>query len=295
MDFETKMRLSTTLISLVVVASISGLCLAADNSVFLSARVMPKPIANYTNCSFSSQANQTLVVDLRDNMSLVMEMFFNHTTNNYCVNVTEHKSAGGSMTLEPLNKFFDINIDDENLVWVFVKVYYTDSQINSLGLDESSLRLHYYNETSGDWSVVANSGVNTIDNFAWANLTHFSLYGVFGSKVAPATTHRRYGSTGGITIVCGDGFCTKAIESCSSCPEDCGVCPATFQEKNETQPTPPTPVSNQTTEEKKTGTPPTSPTSFITGLVTAAKGNAALIFIILIIVVFAFCFKKMKK
>ncbi len=284
------MNVKMMLVSIMIFASIASICFAADNDVFLSARVMPKPIANYTNCSFSPQANQTLVVDFRDNMSLVIEMFFNQTIDDYCVNITEHKSADGSASLEPLNKFFDINIDDENLVWVFIKVYYNDAQVSALGLDESSLTLHYYNETTGEWSVLENSGVNTAENYVWANMTHFSLYGVFGDKVTTGGGHRTYRAAGGIVAVCGDGVCTKSLESCSSCPEDCGACPAT-PEENETQPTPPTPVSNQTTEEEKTGTPPTS---FITGLVTAAKGNVALIIIALVIAALAFYFRRHK-
>src|SRR3989344_1742480 len=60
-----------------------------------------------------------------------------------------------------------------------IKVYYTEDQIENL--NESTLRLYYYNETLGEWQVLE-STVNTEENYIQANLQHFSIYGVFGES-----------------------------------------------------------------------------------------------------------------
>ena len=58
-----------------------------------------------------------------------------------------------------------------------MKIYYTDEEISSL--NESSLKLYYYNETNSEWQALE-STVNTEENYIQANLQHFSIYGIFG-------------------------------------------------------------------------------------------------------------------
>ena len=74
--------------------------------------------------------------------------------------------------------------------WWILKVYYTDSQLAASGLTESSLRLQYYDEEGEEWIVYTGDegGVNTTGNYVWANLTHFSTFGLFGN---PVTTTSR--------------------------------------------------------------------------------------------------------
>jgi hypothetical protein len=87
-----------------------------------------------------------------------------------------------------------------------LKIYYTDAEV--AGLEANSLRIYHYNEASGTWEAVPQQGVNATGRYVWANVTHFSTYGLFGKELS-----------------CGDGYCSGG-ETCSSCPEDCGTCPA---------------------------------------------------------------------
>jgi hypothetical protein len=82
-----------------------------------------------------------------------------------------------------------------------IKVYYTDAEVS--GLDESTLRLSWYNNDTGAWVSMSagtpawcnGAGVDTTNNYVWANVTHLSLYGVSGS--APSATTTTQASSGG--------------------------------------------------------------------------------------------------
>ncbi len=60
-----------------------------------------------------------------------------------------------------------------------IKIYYTEDEIKNL--NESTLKLYYYNEISQEWQVLATT-VNTEENYIEANLQHFSIYGIFGES-----------------------------------------------------------------------------------------------------------------
>ena len=117
------------------------------------------------------------------------------------VNFYTQNPGGSGFALSPLGLYVDANYSGFNLSSWVLKIYYTDAQVTAAGLDESSLRIQYYNATSGEWKVfnAPEGGVNTVDNYVWANLTHFSLYGVFGSKIAAATSAVVVNSGGGAT------------------------------------------------------------------------------------------------
>ncbi len=89
------------------------------------------------------------------------------------------------------------------LNWAYIKVYYNESELPP-GTDENLLRLWYYNAPSNLWQP--EGSVNVIENYVYANITHFSIYSV---QAIP---------------YCGDSVC-QSSESCSSCPTDCGTCP----------------------------------------------------------------------
>ena len=71
------------------------------------------------------------------------------------------------------------------------------------------MEIQFYNATSGTWFREANQGVDTVNNYIWANLTHFSVFGIFGT--APSSGGSGGGGGGCIDqciedeIVCRDG------------------------------------------------------------------------------------------
>jgi uncharacterized repeat protein (TIGR01451 family) len=62
--------------------------------------------------------------------------------------------------------------------WIFLNVSYSDADLG--GVDEDSLRMWRYNGT--DWTEVpAPNGVNTIENYVYANITSFSIFAPLGN------------------------------------------------------------------------------------------------------------------
>ncbi len=105
--------------------------------------------------------------------------------------------GGSGFQMAPLGLWIEINPTDDlvnNLDYFILKAYYDKDNIRARGLDENSLRIEYYNDTSGTWTVFNDpyGGVNTTDDYIWANVTHFSIFGIFGG--ASSSSQVYYGN-----------------------------------------------------------------------------------------------------
>jgi len=63
-----------------------------------------------------------------------------------------------------------------------------DGEGRQLGDGIHGLRVFYFNETSGEWELVVDSGYDSTRGLVWARVSHFSVYGIFGTNVAPTAT-----------------------------------------------------------------------------------------------------------
>lgn len=98
-----------------------------------------------------------------------------------------------SLGVPSLNKYLKIDADEQitnNLDYVLIKLFYSDDEISASGLEEGSLNLFWWNQTTSSWEKLASSmdwvydaGVDTVNNYVWANVTHFSDYGVGGRSI----------------------------------------------------------------------------------------------------------------
>ncbi|MCX6749390.1 MAG: hypothetical protein NTW17_01435 [Candidatus Pacearchaeota archaeon] len=100
-----------------------------------------------------------------------------------------------------LGKFFDIDATQDvldNMGASRIEVSYTDAEVSAAGLDETTLRLYFFNGTTNTWEAIdaPNGGVNTTENYVWAYTNHFSSWGVF-SLMPIATTTSGGSSSGG--------------------------------------------------------------------------------------------------
>ena len=105
--------------------------------------------------------------------------------------------------------YLDIDVSDElaKISWSLIEVEYSDAYVNALNIDESSLRLYWLNESSGEWVRLESAGsppwvfgvgVDTINNIVWANVSHFSEYAVGGKAYAPDPVINSKGGSGSI-------------------------------------------------------------------------------------------------
>jgi len=192
---------------------------------------------DYSNSTVTTINNAT-TVDAKSTVNTTLEIKTNASVTNASVELVEYpenpKTAGASGVVE-LGKYIGISIDSalkNALSSVIIKVYYTDDEVTAAGLTESTLRLYYYNETAASWTKydTPNGGVNTTGNYVWANTTHFSAWGIFGTAPVIDTGGRRRetetGTTSGGCLIkwdcmpwskCIDG---KQIRTCT----DIGTC-----------------------------------------------------------------------
>ncbi|MBD3252405.1 hypothetical protein GF386_01610 [Candidatus Pacearchaeota archaeon] len=83
--------------------------------------------------------------------------------------------------LKTINITTDSNTSG-NLEWCFINISYSGSELSSAGIsNESRLKIYYYNDSSSSWQLEENQDVVTGSNYVWANITHFSLFSVFGN------------------------------------------------------------------------------------------------------------------
>jgi len=124
------------------------------------------------------------------------------------VNITNELEVPGPGIYIRINASTNFSNDTySNLSWALIKVNYTDEDVSNNNLVESSLRLYWYNESSGNWiklettspTWVYGSGVDTANNYVWANVSHFSDYAVGGEleKETPPSSNGGGGSSGG--------------------------------------------------------------------------------------------------
>ena len=108
-------------------------------------------------------------------------------------------TAGKSTLSLGTGEYISIDVSDnikESMEWVIINLTYDENNIPG-GVEESTMRLSWYNETSDEWvrlecagnpSWCYGAGVNTDANYVWANVSHFSEYGAGGEPALPPPT-----------------------------------------------------------------------------------------------------------
>lgn len=99
---------------------------------------------------------------------------------------------------------------EDNLVNAFIKIYYNKTYLDEHKISENSLVIYYYNtnEDPAVWQLEPDQGINTAEHYVWANVTHLSLFGIFGAAIAAPVTPSVSPSGGG-----GGGLATTLNES----------------------------------------------------------------------------------
>ena len=142
----------------------------------------------YTNSSLSFTKNQTTRLDLKDVASTTLDIVSLENLTNISLSVVEYENNIKSENQKTEMKFLDIVGDQlsNNISQATVTVHYTDQDIQENNLVESSLKIYYYNESSG-WQQLE-SIVNETGNYVSANISHFSTYGIFGDQVQASSS-----------------------------------------------------------------------------------------------------------
>ncbi|MBI2543570.1 MAG: hypothetical protein HYW24_05300 [Candidatus Aenigmarchaeota archaeon] len=157
----------------------------------------------YTNTSINFTANTPILIIANTTTTTIVNIsiILNSTQEN-AFSVSEFSTVPNKTVsnLKELNKFIDITVNENitnSLKWFWLNVSYTDSEISAAGLSESNLRIWFYNTTSTTWQQESDSGVDTSANYVWANVSHFSLFGIYATVPSQPSTTTPSTTTGG--------------------------------------------------------------------------------------------------
>ncbi len=173
----------------------------------------------------------------------VLEISTNGNLSNSSINITESlfNPTNSSFGVVEIGKYIRIEADeklDSNITSALIRIFYEKEELG-LNVDESSLAVYWFNESAAEWvklheamDWVYGAGVNTTANYVWANVSHFSTYGVGGQKQDGGSCLSALECIGGNCVhgvcrshetYCGDSYCDSG-ETCSTCNVDCGDC-----------------------------------------------------------------------
>lgn len=153
-----------------------------------SLELVAEEVAVNTSSDFNftdAESNVTLYLNASTNVSLVV--------------AAKQPVTTPSATYVAL-KGIDIQVDPTtrgNLVWSLVRMHYATAELDALDLDESTLRIHYYDEGLGTWVLEGTQTRDAAANYVEANTTHFSLFGLFGVENEEEETPNTGGGGGG--------------------------------------------------------------------------------------------------
>ncbi|MEM4375858.1 MAG: right-handed parallel beta-helix repeat-containing protein, partial [Candidatus Woesearchaeota archaeon] len=151
--------------------------------------------------------NLTLV---RNNITIHLTAF--NGTEVKAVTASEAASLGTPPGLTSLGKFANIT-NSTGDAWLFINITYTDEEVAAAGIIESTLRIWRHNGTA--WTnesffAPGQYGVDTTNNFVFANITGFSTYGVFGATGEPLSSCGVISSPGSYAL-------TQNVSSSGTC------------------------------------------------------------------------------
>ena len=67
----------------------------------------------------------------------------------------------------------------DTTVNVTIKIYYNPQQLSKLGMNENSLKIFYWDNSTSSW-VPVESHVNSTEHYVWANVDHLSVWALMG-------------------------------------------------------------------------------------------------------------------
>jgi len=135
-------------------------------------------------------------IDATDEADMSLEI--NATANN-SVRIISYEEAPVEEpeVVKSIGKYIEIEVENETAVeWpIFIQIYYTQEDLNNAGITEDQIiGIYFYNESSGEWELYNNTGVNTTDimvsgkqyaGYAWTNAWHLTNLTIGADSTKP--------------------------------------------------------------------------------------------------------------
>ena len=110
------------------------------------------------------------IVNAKDEAASEVEKEGNGTPT---ITIAKYGGNPGSGFSGDIGSYIDVHIDSsDNVSCITIKLYYSQAEIDALGIKESTLRMRWWNGES--WIYCSDKGVDTLNNYIWANVTDIS-------------------------------------------------------------------------------------------------------------------------
>jgi hypothetical protein len=172
-------KIQKKIIFLAFVFLVSAASISADSIPLLISFVFYSLI-NTSNITVA--ANQTFTYNLQNQTNITIDLYTDSNVSGNISVYASHDDVNEEESLIDLNKFFLIETAasiNDSITSAMIYIYYDDSDLitQSGTISEYSLRMYYYNTAA--WQQIT-SGVNTVENYVWGNVSHFGKFAVFG-------------------------------------------------------------------------------------------------------------------
>lgn len=160
--------------------------------------------ASFSNSSVAVSTNTSIIINATQgqhspNVTLEIVSNANATGGITIVKYESKPPNTGTSVFSTFNRYISFVVDnsiENNLNYSIIKMYYTDEEVSAQNMQEDSLRINKWNGTEWITFNPPLGGVDTINNFVWANTTGFSTWGIFGNKVSSSSTSGGGGTSG---------------------------------------------------------------------------------------------------
>ena len=184
----------------------SNKLLASGSDTFnVTGSVLPNPTGSFLIggsagqvVNFTSAVEAT--IDANAATSATLKVTTNQNVANPQITIARYPSVtNGSLSgFLSLGKYISVDVPSDfnpKISFATVRVSYTDAELSAAGILESSLKVYVYNTSTNLWDALTTT-VNDASNFVEASVTHFSLFGLFGTA-PPAAPVSGSGTGGG--------------------------------------------------------------------------------------------------
>lgn len=140
------------------------------------------------NVFITIPANNLTTINATASTNVTLEIMTNTNASGF-ITIAQYNSLPpgiGSIPASSLNKFADIvpvSSISNALNYSTISLKYSDAEVSAANLQESTMRLYRWNGSSWNIFDSAGNGINTSGNYAFANTSAFSVWGIFGTAV----------------------------------------------------------------------------------------------------------------
>lgn len=126
----------------------------------------------------------TLTINATNQTNITIERFSGNPTQEVIPN-----------NITSVNNYINITVENESrIIWpIEIRIFYTQDDLNNSDLDENQLLgIYFWNNSSCEWSLYGDTGVNTeynqngYEGYCWANVWHLTILSLGGDTEPPS-------------------------------------------------------------------------------------------------------------